>query len=149
MEVVDWKNKGAALTVFKKAGGSVIIAGRDKYFRPGIDWNLNTFGRLSLRYSPPGAIVGNGGPMCFPDEKVLLYLLGFLNSSAAALMTGIINPSRNCPPGTLGSLPFDSDHKDQDKTERVSLFTEECIQISKTDWNSFETSSDFKKHPLI
>ena len=146
MDVVDWENGGHNLEDFKNAGGSVYIAGRDHYFQPGITWNLNTFGHLSLRYVPAGTIVGNGGPMCFPDDTVLPLLLGFLNSKVAAKMVETINPSRNCPPGTLGALPYAIDEAEKDTITRS---VQENIQISKEDWDTLEISPDFKRNPLI
>ena len=146
MDVVDWKNGGQNLEEFKNAGGSVTFAGRDHYFKPGITWNLNTFGHLSLRYVPAGTIVGNGGPMCFPDDISMPLLLGFLNSKVAAKMVETINPSRNCPPGTLGTLPYANDETEKDT---ISRLVQENIQISKEDWDTLETSPDFKRNPLI
>lgn len=146
MEVVNWKNDGEALSEFKNDGGSVMIVGREKYFTPGLTWNLNTFGKLSLRYSPEGAIVGNGGPGCFAEGAKLMYILGFLNSSVAARFVDVLNPSRNCPPGTLGALPFQYEGR---SAEHISQITTESIEISKTDWDASETSMDFRKHPLL
>ena len=145
-EIVNWENNGAALSDFRNSGGSVMMIGKDKYFKPGLTWNLNTFGRLSLRYSPEGAIIGNGGPGCFAEKTILMYILGFLNSIVAARLVNVFNPGRNCSPGTLGILPF---NYDGNSSEHITNISTECIEISKMDWDSSETSMDFLKHPLL
>ena len=38
---------------------------------------------------------------------------------------------------------------DKNKHEIINSIVNDCVSLSKTDWDSFETSWDFKKHPLI
>jgi hypothetical protein len=80
------------------------------------------------------------------NDDNLYYILAWLNSGLICKILSIINPTINFPPGCIGKLPIkiDVNHKSQ-----IDTIVEHNIAISKADWDSFETSWDFKKHPLI
>ena len=83
--------------------------------------------------------------MCFPkNQNDLDYYVGLLNSVVSQYFIGIIAPNLDFNSGTVVKLPL----KINSKT-RVTELAEKCVDISKNDWDSFETSWDFKKHPLI
>ena len=87
------------------------------------------------------------GCMAFvPDAKSMAYYLGLMNSSIASEALKLLNPTLNCPPGVMGLLPV---AVVGDSTTDVCDIVLSNIALSKLDWDSFETSWDFKRHPLL
>jgi hypothetical protein len=80
----------------------------------------------------------------FSKEKNLNYFIGFLNSAIAFKMLRIINPTLNFQAGDIGKLPLII----KSENEVIELVFK-CVDISKTDWNNYETSWDFTENPLI
>ena len=119
----------------------------NKAFRNGITWNSIGTSDIITRISGKGFIYDAGGPLCtINDENNTNYFLGLLTSKVAQSIYKFINPTINYTPGTLLSLPIII--KIQKKPYINNLVCEN-INKSKKDWDSFETSWDFKKHPLI
>ena len=88
-----------------------------------------------------------GGSPCFIDNtEEKLYILGFLTSKVCNLILQIINPTINIQAADISRLPINID---ESKKESVLTLVKNSIEISKSDWDSFETSWDFTKHPLL
>jgi hypothetical protein len=120
----------------------------EKSFLAGITWNSIGTSDIICRISNKGFIYDAGGPLCtINNEDDTYYFLGLLTSIVASKIYQCINPTINYTPGTLLSLPVISPNV-KDK-EKVEIIVGECIEKSKADWDSFEESWDFKKHPLI
>lgn len=117
------------------------------YFKEAISWPLITTKALSVRYMPKGYVFGNNGPAIFSKTKNfdnVLQLLGFLNTKVAYYFETIINPTMSCSAGVMKKLPLIEIDE-----WNIQDITSENIQLCKQDWDSFETSWDFEKHPLI
>ena len=84
------------------------------------------------------------GTSIFPPAEAKAFLLGLLNSKIMLYLVQILNPTLAIYPNNIANIPFRMASK-----EAVDKFVDENIEISKTDWDSFETSWDFKKHPLL
>lgn len=123
-----------------------LVARSMKYqFRESVTWNKITSSTTGFRYKPTGTMFDVGGLSLFPNDfEFLNYFLAFCNSVVAKIILEIISPTLNCETGHVGALPI----KIQREQETTNI-TNECIESSRTDWDSFETSWDFKKHPLI
>lgn len=120
---------------------------KNLYLKPGITWSFVTTGMFSARYYSDGFLWDVAGSPCvITDEKLLNYVLGFLSTKIASNILSFINPTINCQVVDMQRLPIIIDN---DKVDAVNEISKECINISKNDWDSFETSWDFKKHPLI
>lgn len=153
--VVNWLNDGAEIKHWvvnnpkdpKTKSWSRRIFGTDFFFREGITWSSVTIGAFSCRCYEKGFIFDSGANALFPfNEKDRLYLAGLLNTKLANMMLGIINPTINTGPGTMNKVPVKTDLSQHDHvTETVSA----CISLSRADWDSFETSWDFTRHPLV
>lgn len=115
----------------------------DYFFKEGITWSTlsNKFG---LRKSPKGFAYNTKGSMCFAKHGNIDYYLGLMNSVVASYFIKIIAPNLDFNSGTVIKIPCKLD-----KEEEVEQITEMNVSLSKEDWDSFETSWDFKKHPLI
>ena len=117
-------------------------------FKEGITWNSISSSRFHCRYVPKGFLFDAAGPLCeVLDEALLAFMLGLLSSSTFAYFMQLMNPTMNFPPGYLGAVPF-VQPADAEK-ENVNKLVKGNVELSKQDWNSFETSWDFARHPLV
>lgn len=143
--VTNFANNGAEMI----ATGHASITGISNLYKPAITWNRIGSGRLSFRYLPAGFLSNMGGLCMYsqPGEgDSQLALLAFLNSSIVALELEMLNPSTSFPPGTINSIGCgDVDINRGDVKEICSA----AISQAMLDWDSFETSWDFRRHPLL
>lgn len=138
-DVVNWENSGADIKAYSKA----YVRNEVDYFKPGITWNAITSSDISVRCFDEGYIFSNAGMAIFTDEKYRKYLLALINSCVSKSILKIISPTLNYNAGDICNIPVIY------KDEKITFLTEQCIEISKSDWDSFETSWDFEGHPLV
>lgn len=115
----------------------------DFYCKEGLTWSFISSSKFGVRYLPTGCFFDVAGSTLF-SKKDNLYTLGFLSSCVCFEILGILNPTLNYQAGNIKGLPLLID-----KVENVDNLVEENIRTSKTDWDSFETSWDFTRHPFI
>lgn len=139
--VIDWENNGNRIKNEPKA----FLRNVSKIFLPGITWSKLGSSLTSFRYFSNGYICESIGCGLFGKNDILLAL-AMLNSIVATYTLSIINPTLGRQPGYIGSVPYFID--EQQKTI-IKYLVKENISISKADWDSFETSWDFKRHPLV
>ena len=140
--LVDWSPR--AIDFYKSNPTSNLLA--EKYrFKEGITYTELTSGVNSFRYLPPVAIFDKKGP-CIVDVQNNDYCLGFFNSKVAAQYFKLLNPTITLQVKDVKNTPLIIDQKE---LLAVSEIVKETVTISKSDWDSFETSWDFKKHPMI
>ena len=139
--VVNWEHDGAELKQFK---GSV-LRNPSYYFKECFSWSLISSSVAAFRYKPAGQIFDVAGMSCFASEKQLNYLLALCNTKVVMIVLEVIAPTINYQCGDIANIPVIQDGDTNDICE----VTQDNISISKTDWDSYETSWDFKKHPLI
>ena len=149
--VINWENNGFEVKeLASKLYGSYSRTCKNTqyFFREALTWGLITPGKFSCRYLPMGCVLGDAGPVCFAnsDNKVLL---AYLNSRVVENILPAINPTINCSTGVISALPIFDMAQVECKKSTITRLSEENINISKRDWDSFETSWDFKKHPLL
>ena len=147
--LVNWKYNGRdvkqyAAKLYKSY--SRTIKNISEYLKPCISWGMVTSGDISVRFYPAGQIFDIAGCCCFSKDDVRLYLLAFMNSKVANVCTKIINPTINMNVGDIANLPL---LIDMSKKPEIDISTDICISISKSDWDSYETSWDFKRNPLV
>ena len=140
--VINWKNDGEDVRAFS---GSV-IRNPQCYFKPSITWSKISSGSIAFRYKPRGHVFDVAGTSIFADETQLKYLHGVCNSSVILQIAGMLSPTLNFEVGQIATYPiiFDSD-----KENGVCSLVAECREISKDDWDSFELSWDYQRHPLL
>lgn len=139
---IDWEDNGHNI----KTEGRQTIRNADKLFKAGISWSRVTIGASSFRIMPKGFFFESASGVCFPQEKDTFYTLGLLNSNVIQKFAEMLNPTATLQSGDLARIPIlFSSNKYSNATQQV----EDCVNISKIDWDSFESSWDFKKHPLF
>ena len=148
--VVNWENDGEYLKnyVAERYGSySKEIRSEDRYFDESITWSGVTSSQTGFRYSPQGAIFDSGANGLFAKKtEIIKYTLGFLNTKLVVEFVKCVNPTINTGSGTIGKLPLCIA---TDNIEKIDFLVEDCIKKSRDDWDSFETSWDFTRHPFI
>ena len=145
VDVVDWENKGQEI----KATGKAIIPSENRYFDELISWNKISSGQMSVRYQPQGIIPGDASPFLHStsqDHNIILYAMAMLNSKIAAAIVEVLSPTLNFEVGNIAEIPVAVDASAQ---ARVITTVDSCVQITRNEWDSYETSWDFKRHPLV
>ena len=115
------------------------------YFKKGLTWSTlsNT---LSVRESPCGFVFDTKGSMCFIKEAGKLpYFEAFLNSKVAAYYMMFLSPTLDFNQGAMGKIPIVMN----DKQQNIMELSDMEVRNAKDDWDAFETSWDFKRHPLV
>ncbi|MCR4614903.1 MAG: BREX-1 system adenine-specific DNA-methyltransferase PglX [Clostridiales bacterium] len=146
--VVNWEKDGFEIKHFTDENGKLRSRPQntDKYFRQGITWSLFGFENFGVRYKTSGFVFDVSGSSMFPNEDEIYYILAFLASSVSFSYLSVLAPTVNFQVGNIGDLPLTIE---KDKKPRIDVLSKNNISISKTDWDSFETSWDFKRHPLV
>ena len=113
------------------------------YFKEGITWGVITSSKNSFRISDSNSMISNaaGGIFGFSSETEMYSLLGALNSKVWETILLTINPTINTSSGIVQKAPI--------AVLVGSEISQQCVSISREDWDSFETSWDFKRHPLV
>lgn len=139
--VINWDNNGYELSHFDKSG-----LGAAQYFgSKTIVWTKLTSYKTGFRLNDCSVYFDDASPALVQKQNnVMEYYLAFLNSIIATELLFILSPTLNFQCGEIRKLPIIIERSDV-----VNRLATENIQFSKTDWDSFETSWDFKKHPLV
>ena len=148
--IVNWKNNGNEIKNFFDEKGKLRSRPQnlDFNFKQSISWSLVTSGGFSVRFYPKYYMFNVAGISCFPESDKLYYLLGLLNTKIAQAITAILNPTINMNAGDIAKLPIIIP-SNVSQLSTINGLVQENISLSKTDWDSFETSWDFEHHPLL
>lgn len=146
--VVNWENDGYEIKNFRNAKGALRSRPQNRqfYFKECFSWSLVSSGKAAFRFKPCGNIFDIAGMSCFADEH-LYYLLALCNSVYASEALKVIAPTINYQCGDIANIPVMD--ADPETVKRAEELAKENIALSAEDWDSFEISRDFKKHPLI
>lgn len=146
--VVNWENDGNCMRTFTDKTGKVPAHAfnLEYIFKENVTWSSLSSYKFAARYSDYGFLYDASGSFADINTDNLYYTLGFLCSEVALFYLSSINPTLNFQKGNIASLPFIISN---DKHKKIDELVENNIKQSKADWDSFETSWDFKKHPLI
>lgn len=140
--VINWENDGNSV---REYSGSV-IRNPDCYFRPSITWSKISSGSIAFRFKPAGHVFDVAGTSVFSDAESLKYLQGACNSSVIMRVASMLSPTLNFEVGQIATYPI---IQNEELEPSVNATVDSCRGLSKTDWDSFETSWDFKRHPLL
>jgi hypothetical protein len=147
--VVNWYHQGEDIHKYNHIPldfGAAPVRAKQYYFRDGITYNLIASTGFSARNIDGGFIFDVGGSMLFPNGKIKQYILGLLETKLTGVYLAAINSTLNFQVGDIGKVPVIISDIYFSKVEEL---VQECIELSKKDWDSFETSWDFKRHPLL
>ena len=145
IDVVNWECNGKDI----KNSGKAIIPSEDRYFDELISWNKISSGQMSVRYQPAGIIPGDASPFLHSvnqNHEIILYAMGILNSKITAAIVEVLSPTLNFEVGNIAEIPV---AVNENSKSQVLSHINDCIDLGKRDWNSYETSWGFKRHPLV
>lgn len=137
LAIINWSNNGAEI----KREPSAVVRNPIYYFKPGLTWTKIT-SVFAVRYFSENMILSDSSVYIFPPNKA--YIMGFLNSKVAPLIVGLLNPTLNFVATTVGAMPIIINNN-----ETIDEKSKQNVMLAKKDWDSYETSWDFKKHPLV
>ena len=145
--VVNWENDGLEIQNFRDIETGRIRSHNynlDYIFQSAITWTVISSASTSFRFCPEGFLYSNSGyGMFFTNSQQKIDTLGFLNTKVVTEILSILSPTIGFESGYLRKIPY------LQGTPIVGDIVKKSIQLSKTDWDSFETSWDFKRHPLV
>ena len=130
----------------KEDGRSAAEYAHDLMFKPTVTWSRISSGKLAMRYYPSGSLNDMTGPGYFADEQTLELLQALCNSIIIEVVAELLSPTLDFQPGQISSYPV---IEVGEQRQQVAVSVNDCRTLSKLDWDSFETSWDFKRHPLL
>ncbi|MCD8231983.1 MAG: BREX-1 system adenine-specific DNA-methyltransferase PglX [Clostridiales bacterium] len=145
-DVVNWERDGYEVKNFVDGNGKQRSRPQNQqyYFREGGTWSAISTSKLSVRYFGEGFLFSNAGMAIYAEHDKLRYIIGFLNSNLSQLYLGLFNEGLNYNQGDIAKLPIRIKRQSE-----IIQCVEQAISAEKDDWDSFEESWDFRKHPLI
>ena len=144
--VVNWFNNGEEIRAAAEGASGGRLVNIDCALKECLVWTKISSSNISLRLKNQGIFFSDAAPGIFASERELYYLLALLNTKYATEIIKLINPTLNFVPGAVASVPV---KRDSEYEESIVELAEDNVQYSKEDWDSFETSWDFKVHPLV
>ena len=140
--VVNWENDGAEIFDFKPRS---VIRNPSTYFSPSVSWSKVSSGAPAFRSYPSGFIFDVAGTSIFAEtSQQRAGLLSFANSQVALEQLGAIAPTLNYEVGQVAALPVINL-----SAEGVHILAAKAVDQAKADWDSFETSWEFTRNPLV
>ena len=138
--VLNWEDDGHEVRAYKGA----FPRNTQYYFRAGLTWSDVATGLISMRQMPRGFAFDTCAPCLFAkDETTEIDLLALFNTKVAQKYMDLMSPTMHYTCGTLVNVPFIV------SKESISDIVHKCIFHSQSDWDSYETSWDFKRNPLV
>lgn len=136
--VVDWSQQ--AREFYKSHGGLLNPKYTDKV---GITWSFIT-NHVKFRFKSESPVFSSVSPTIISNKENTEYYLGMLNSVVGTKLTGIVSANLGTNVGEILRVPAIKQN-----VENVRNIVESCVCLSRRDWNTFETSWDFKRYPLL
>ena len=137
--VLNYENDGLELK-----NSTANLRSKHLYFKKSITWNALSSADTCFRFSTYLGAFDSAGSSLFPNEDQIIYYLGLLNSKQSQYFLNLINPTLNYGAGSMANIPIIyTPLKTIDDISRIN------VDLSKQDWDSFETSWDFTVHPLV
>lgn len=139
--LVNWRNDGEELKREK-----AVTVDRSLNFRAMVSWSRVSSALIAVRFKPEGYLFDMTGPAAFGEKNRLLESMAFLNSSVGMHIARFLSATIDFQPGQIAKYPLSE--QVSERAEIVQLTTQN-IELSKQDWDAYETSWDFEHHPLI
>jgi len=147
--VINWQNDGYEIRNFYDKNGKLRSRPQNiKYsFKPALTWSKITSGRFSARFCFGSYLFDDAGAIGYTDDENLLKeILPILTSKIGNHLLDIINGTLNFQIGDVSRVPYC--RKKLKSNNHIDLVNS-CINISKQEWDSRETSWDFTTNELL
>ena len=147
--VVNWENDGFEIVNFRDDKGKQRSRPQNirYYLQEGFTWTALTVADFNVRYMPEGGIFDAKGSSGFCNENNnLKYVIGLCNSKVSMEFLSFLAPTMDYSAGAVGKVPIIIC---EEKKDEISDIVTTNIEVSKSDWDSYENSWDFQQHPLL
>ena len=145
--VIDWENNGDRIQHFADEKTGRIRSHNynlDYNFHEMLTWTNISTGKFSLRYVEEGFVFDTTSSAMFLSHRNVFYVLALMNSCVAQNYLSVLCPTLKYQPGNVVKVPYIEKSKGD-----VEELSKKCVALSKDDWDSFETSWDFTRHPFV
>lgn len=142
--VINWENDAYDLRTELAKGKNVLFRNTDAYFKEVLTYSDITSGLFSARYKKIGSINDAKGHVAYGEKESLLFILGEVNSKIGNYIFKLLNPTMSLQIGNFQSFPVLTDEQ-----KVVTELVNQCISLTKEEWDSFEKSWEFNRHPLL
>ena len=136
--IINWEADGQEIKKSSNSG----LQGKSMYFAKFASWSKISSKGNPFRLYSDNFLFDSGAPALSNDELVLT--LGLFNSKVGAYYLSVISPTLNLQVGDVKKVPLIIKNKDE-----ILTIVNECTNLSRVDWDSYETSWDFKRNPLV
>ena len=145
--IIDWENEGYRIRHHINSKGKIgsAVRNREYFYKSGITWNKLSASCFGVRFVPEGYISDDTARMIVTEKKNELLLMGFLCSKVCTHMLQILSPTMSFTNSELQRLPL----APIEEPEKIYRLVKDNTRISATDRSSFETSWDFRMHPIV
>ena len=137
--LIYWVNGGNYLTRNRNTNSKY-------YLKPCFTWTLIGSHSFSTRYCDEGFLWDVSGSIGVPLFDNWKTILGLMNTKLIDVYLKIINPTINTNIEDVNSIPVVLDTGNS--LSEIDTIVDINLQLSKLDWDSHETSWDFKRNPL-
>ena len=144
--VINWENSGYEI-MFDNYSDKRVRSHNyngDYSFEQSVTWTKISSSNFASRYVPKGYMFDDASPFGNVAEDTKYLIVALLNSKYTREVLYLISPTLNFLPGDIKKIPFKLSSKNV-----INELTKINVELSKFDWDSFEESWDFRKHPLI
>lgn len=138
--VINFENNGHDLKNFKKS----TFGNSEFHFLDSISWSRVSSGRIAFRYYPNGFLFDNTGSSLFVNNWNKWYIFGLLNSNVCQAILDLIAPALHYEVGNVSSIPILFK-----ENTLIETIVKQCVNLVKDDWDDYEYSWNFKKHPFL
>ena len=145
--VVDWEEDGFRIKHFVDEKGKLRSRPQNLQinFHPAISWSSISSSKIHFRKCGNQMMYESKGPVLLPVDNID-YVLGYVNTKVYQSFMDIVAPTLDYSEGAVLKVPYKYDEKN---AEQICTVSASCTNLSKDDWDAFETSWDFKRHPLV
>lgn len=145
--VINWTEDGNEIRNFvdEKGRPRSAIRNENYFYLPSCTWSDISSSFFGARYSGGGTLFDGSGHSCFPDQSHVGLILTFLCSKLSTMFLRVINPTMHFQVGNVAQIPLENT---PDLQEQTKIVFDRVLSVSRTDWDAYETSWDFKSNPL-
>ncbi|WP_433600363.1 BREX-1 system adenine-specific DNA-methyltransferase PglX [Nocardia sp. CA-135953] len=143
LHIVNWSNKGSDFVRNRSTNSKL-------YFREYLSWSYRSSDEFAPRFYPGGFLWDVAGSGVFPERRAtLLALLGLLGSSTGSYLMKCLNPTSNFQVENVLEMPMVTSLEELVCAAGLDKKVERAIDLSRADWDRYETSWNFNLSPLV
>lgn len=136
--IINWENDGLEVKSSKNSG----LQGQSMYFKEFASWSKISSKGNPLRLYKDNCLFDSGAPAVY--NRHLMQTMALFNSKVGEIYLRVMSPTLNLQVGDVKNIPLIIDQE-----VLVSQLATTNVEISQEDWDSYETSWDFKRNPLV